>query len=96
MQKAPNQKWQQKLLIDKLIESAEYDEINDQLPELEKVLNALGKALLELPNLCALTKTVVTEKIAQIQVKYAETEKKGVPLYHLGFKGQVEDWIQKL
>ena len=82
--------------IDDLIESAEYDEINAKIPVLENVLSALGKALIELPTLCALTKTVVTERIAEIQVKYKETEKMGVPLYHLGFKGLVDDWKRRL
>ena len=81
---------------DELLESAEYDEINNQIPEMNNVLIALGKVLLELPTLCSLTKTVVTEKIAEIQIKYKETEKQGVPLYHLSFKNRVDDWKKRL
>ena len=82
--------------IDDLIESASYEEIEEEVPVLESVLSALGKALLELPTLCSLTKTVVAEKIVQIQTKYKEVEKMGIPLYHLGFKGLVEDWKKRL
>ncbi len=82
--------------LDDLIESAEYEEINEQLPTLNNVLSVLGKVLIELPTLCTLTKTIVTEKISWIQAKYKETEKQGIPLYHLGFKNHVEDWKKRL
>ena len=82
--------------MDDLIESAEYEEINEKIPEMNNVLIALGKVLIELPTLCALVKTVVAEKISEIQTKYKETEKQGVPLYHLGFKNHVEDWKKRL
>ena len=82
--------------MDEQIESAEYDEINEQVPVMNNVLIALGKVLIELPTLCSLTKTVVAEKIADIQVKYKETEKQGVPLFHIGFKNHVEDWKKRL
>ena len=82
--------------LDELIESAEYDEINGEIPTLESVLSVLGKVLIELPTLCTLTKTIVTEKIAEIQTKYKETEKQGIPLYHLEFKSHIEDWKKRL
>jgi len=82
--------------FDDLLESAEYDEINDQLPVLNNVLSALGRVLIELPDLCSLTKTIIVEKIAEIQNKYNETEKEGVPLYHIGFKKLVDDWKKRL
>ena len=48
--------------IDDLIESAEYDEINEQIPTLNDVLQALSKVLIELPTLCHLVKTVISEE----------------------------------
>lgn len=82
--------------LDEAIESAEYDEINTKIPELNNVLLALGKVLVELPTLCSLTKTVVAEKIVEIQNKYKETEQAGVPLYHIGFKARLDDWKKRL
>ena len=82
--------------MDEQLESAEYDEINEQIPVMNNVLIALGKVLIELPTLCSLTKTVVAEKIVEIQNKYKETEKQGVPLFHLNFKNHVEDWKKRL
>ena len=81
--------------IDQSIEGAEYDEINEQIPELNSVLDALGKVLIEAPSLCSLVKTVLSEKIIEIQNKYRETEKQGVPLYHIGFKTHVDDWKKR-
>ncbi len=82
--------------MDDEIESAEYDEINNEIPTMNNVLIALGKVLIELPTLCSLTKTVVAEKIVEIQAKFKETEKQGVPLFHLGFKNHVDDWKKRL
>ena len=82
--------------LDELIESAEYDAINEEIPVMNNVLIALGKVLVELPTLCSLTKTVVPEKISQIQTQYKDTEKQGVPLYHIGFKNHVEDWKKRI
>lgn len=82
--------------LDDAIESAEYDEINNKVPELSNVLNALGKVLVELPTLCSLTKTVVAEKFSEIQNKYKETEAAGLPLYHIGFKAKLDDWKKRL
>ena len=82
--------------LDELIESAEYDEINEEVPVMNNVLIVLGKVLIELPTLCTLTKTIVPEKISEIQAKYKDTEKQGVPLYHISFKNHVEDWKKRL
>ena len=82
--------------LDELIESAEYDEINEEIPVMNNVLIVLGKVLIELPTLCTLTKTIVPEKISEIQTKYKDTEKQGVPLYHISFKNHVDDWKKRL
>ena len=82
--------------LDELIESAEYDEINEEVPVMNNVLIVLGKVLIELPTLCTMTKSIVPEKISEIQTKYKETEKQGVPLYHIAFKNHVDDWKKRL
>lgn len=82
--------------FDDNVESAKYDEVNEGLPELNNVLTALGRVLIELPTLCSLTKTVVVEKITAINDKYKQIEKEHVPLYHLNFKSHVDDWKKRL
>ena len=79
-----------------MLEGAEYDEINTENEELNQVLTALGHVLIELPSLCASVKTTIPEKIVELQNKYRDTEKEGVPLYHLSFKSHVDEWKKKV
>ena len=79
-----------------LLEGAEYDEINAELKSLSDVLTALGHVIIELPKLCNNIKTVIPEKLVELQNKYRETEKEGVPLYHLAFKAHVDEWKKKI
>ena len=78
-----------------LLEGAEYDEINIQIKSLDGVLTALGHVLIDLPNLCNTLKTTIPERLNQLQAKYRDTEKEGVPLYHLSFKNRAEDWKKR-
>ena len=82
--------------FDDMLEGAEYDEINQEIKSLNDVLTALGHILIDLPNLCFTIKTTLPERLADLQNKYKETEKEGVPLYHLSFKGHVEEWKKKI
>ena len=81
--------------FDDMLEGAEYDEINTEIESLDQVLTALGHVLIELPSLCFTLKTTIPEKISELQNKYRETEKEGVPLYHLSFKAHVDEWKKK-
>ena len=78
--------------FDDMLEGAEYEEINIEIKSLNDVLTALGHILIELPNLCYTIKTAIPEKLAELQNKYKDTEKEGVPLYHLSFKAHLEEW----
>ncbi len=77
------------------IESAEYEEANALLPTIDKVVNALGSALEELPNLCIMVETIVPEKVASLTADYENVEKSGVPLFNLSYRKKVEKWNQK-
>ena len=78
------------------IESAEYEEANTLLPTIDKVVNALGSALEELPNLCIMVETVIPEKISSLSSEYERVEKSGVPLFNLSFKKKVATWNNKI
>ena len=82
--------------FDDLLEGAEYEEINSGVENLNNVLTALGKVLIQLPKLCKITKTDIPEAIVQLQQKYKDTEKENVPLYHLAFKNHIEEWKKKV
>ncbi len=81
--------------FDEQLEGAEYEEINSEITSLNNVLTALGHVLIELPKLCELTKTDIPNALLELQNKYKETEKQGVPLYHLAFKSHIEEWKKK-
>lgn len=82
--------------FDEELEGAEYEEINGEAASLNNVLTALGHVLIELPRLCKFTKTDIPNALNDLQNKYKETEKQGVPLYHLVFKTRTDDWKKKL
>ena len=78
------------------IESAEYDEANENLPTIKKVIEALETALAELPNLCIMVQSVIPEKIEQLTNEYNAVEKRGVPLFNLSYRHKVEMWNNSL
>ena len=82
--------------FDDMLEGAEYEEIQTEIDSLDEVLTALGHVLIDLSGLCKTVKTVIPEKLVELQNKYKETEKEGVPLYHLSFKVHVDEWKKKL
>jgi len=83
-------------MFEDMLEGAEYDEIQTEIDSLDDVLTALGHVLIDLSTLCKTVKTVIPEKLVELQNKYKETEKEGVPLYHLSFKVHIDDWKKKL
>lgn len=82
--------------FDDMLEGAEYEEIRSELESLDEVLTALGHVLIDLSSLCKTVKTVIPEKLVELQNKYKDTEKEGVPLYHLSFKAHIDEWKKKL
>ena len=74
------------------IESAEYEEANALIPIVDQVVQALGTALEELPNLCILVENVIPEKIQELSDNYNLVEKSGVPLFNLSYWKKVDKW----
>ncbi len=74
------------------IESAEYEEANELLPVISKVIAALEEALSQLPNLCIMVQSVLPEKIEQLTNEYTAVERRGVPLFNLSFRHRVDEW----
>lgn len=78
------------------IESAEYEEANELLPVITKVISALEEALSHLPNLCIMLQTVLPEKIEQLNSEYSTVERKGVPLFNLSYRHRVDSWLSSI
>ena len=82
--------------FDDMLEGAEYEEIHMEIESLDEVLTALGHVLIDLSSLCRTVKTTIPEKLVELQNKYKDTEKEGVPLYHLSFKAHIDEWKKRL
>lgn len=88
------------------IEKAEYEEAENLIPTINRVIDALHKIFEELPNLCSLVMQVVPQKIEELNNQYLLLVKQNLPLYHLsilesiaGFKkeiNQIKDGIVDL
>ena len=78
------------------LESAEYEEANELLPTITRVIGALEDCLKDLPNLCIMVESVMPEKIEELSSEYTALERKGVPLFNLSFRHRVEGWNKTL
>lgn len=65
------------------VESAQYDDANNVLPEIEKILNGLAQSMVELPNLCILVSDVVPNKLSDLENAYNRMTSESYPLHHL-------------
>ena len=82
--------------IDEHIESAEYDETAEVIPEVINVINALGKIIDTLPNLCSLVQQVIPERIQDIDALYHHVTSAEIPVYHLNVKDNIKKWNKDL
>lgn len=78
------------------VESAQYEDANNRLPEISKVLKELANAIKEMPNICVTIQSVIPEKLASLENKYEELLSSGYPLHHLLVKGNIEDMRREL
>mgnify|MGYP002523727760 FL=1 len=78
------------------VESAQYDEAKEKLPEISKILKELGNVIKEMPNICITIQTVIPDKLSSLENKYEEMISAGYPLHHLMVKGNVEDMKREL
>ena len=82
--------------IDEHIESAEYDETSEIIPEVINVINALGKIIDTLPNLCSIVQHVIPNKIEDIDAIYHHVTSAEIPVYHLNVRDNIKRWNKEL
>ncbi len=81
---------------EKYVESAFYDEANNLLPNISKMLDELDYALKELPTLCVLVDATVPEKIEKLQEEYNKMQEQGIPIQHLYVKSCISQMTSEL
>ena len=79
-----------------LVESAKYDEAQEILPQLGKVIQELGRDLVELPGLCVNISTLIPDRFASLENRYFEMKSADYPLHHLCVPEALNDMKAKL
>ncbi len=76
--------------FEQLLDAANYDEANEKLPPISKLLDALTKMMVDLPFIITLATQVVPQRIAELQESYEKLEQEKYPLHHLQIKVTIE------
>ena len=79
-----------------LVESAQYDEANSILPNIDEILHELTIHMSDLPALCTMVSNVIPDKIASVQIAYKELIEQKYPLYHLCVAQTIEEFNKEL
>lgn len=79
-----------------LVECAKYDEAQEILPQLEKVIQELGRDLAELPGLCVNISTLIPDRFASLENRYADMKAADYPLHHLYVPEALKEMKAKL
>ena len=78
------------------VESAQYEEAKNLLPQMAGVIDALGKAIKEMPNLCVEIQSVIPDKLISLQNRFEEMKYAGYPLHHLIVEGNFAEMRTEL
>ena len=79
-----------------LVESAQYDEANSILPNIDEILHELTIHMSDLPALCTMVSSVIPDKIASVEMAYKELIEQKYPLYHLCVGQTIADFNKEL
>ena len=79
-----------------LVESAQYDEANSILPNIDEILHELTIHMSDLPALCTMVSSVIPDKIASVEMAYKELIEQKYPLYHLCVTQTIADFNKEL
>ena len=73
------------------VDSAQYEEANQIIPEIHKILVEVSNAMGELPNLCATVLTVIPEKLASLEDAHQVMLQDNYPLNHLRVNASIKE-----
>ena len=82
--------------FEEFVESAQYDDANTILPQIDKILHEIASAMPDLPNLCALVVSVIPDKLISLENAYENMVREDYPLHHLSVKTSVAVMRQDL
>lgn len=76
--------------FEEFVESAQYDDANSVLPQIDNILHELSSAMPDLPNLCALVVSIIPDKLISLENAYEVMINGGYPLHHLAVKNSIQ------
>lgn len=82
--------------FENLVESAQYDEANSILPEIDNILHEFRIHMGDLPALCTMVSSIIPDKIASVETAYKELVHQKYPLYHLCVVQSIEEFEKEL
>ncbi len=82
--------------FENLSNSAQYQESEEKLPLIKKILDALNEAIKVMPSLCSLTDVVIPNRIGELLKAYESLENEDYPLHNLKVNVKVEEFNRKL
>ena len=78
------------------VESAQYEDANALLPQLEAVIVEMERDLAELPNLCVTISSIIPDKLSSLKNRYDEMIAAEYPLQHLFINRSIDEMEQEL
>ena len=78
------------------VESAQYDDANSILPQIDKILHELSATMPDLPNLCTLVVSVIPDRIISLENAYEVMCGDNYPLHHLSVVSSIKTMKLKL
>lgn len=82
--------------FDALVETAEYDEANEILPTIDKVMSTMSDMILTLPSLINRTLDEIPTNVSILQSEYNDLVRNGYPLINIDFDAKITIINQKL
>ncbi len=78
------------------VESAQYDDANKVLPDIEVIINELNSSMEDLPKYCTMVVNLIPDKISSLENSYETMIQERYPLHHLVVTQSIKEMKEEL
>ena len=78
------------------VESAQYDDANKVLPDIEVIINELNSSMDDLPKYCTMVVNLIPDKISSLENSYETMIQERYPLHHLVVTQSIKEMKEEL
>ena len=78
------------------VESAQYDDANKVLPDIEVIINELSSSMDDLPKYCTMVMNLIPDKISSLENSYETLMQERYPLHHLVVTQSIKEMKEEL